>query len=257
MPLNTDNLENRIQQKIDGLTTSNNSIEFVIPGMTEAVNVKSSVANTASLPNIYTDGIPNGTVVFVESLGVPVVASKCSWLGLDGRFLQKDAEFGLWSWGDNLNGRLGDGTVADRSSPVSVVGGFSNWCKLSLGSSTSAGLRSNGTIWTWGSNLRGELGDRTIVSKSSPVSVVGGVTDWTDVSVGNQFVIALRANGTLWSWGDSTSGQGGGSGCFCSPKLVDGYRFTDWCQISAGGSHSVALRTNGTLWSFGSNSIGF
>lgn len=163
----------------------------------------------------------------------------------------------LWSWGYNFLGQLGDNTGVDRSSPVSVVGGFADWCQASAGTNHSVAVRTNGTLWVWGFNAEGGLGDGTTINRSSPVSIVGGFTDWCQASAGFSHTLALRTNGTLWSWGSNASGKlGDGTTSFrCSPVSVVG-GFTDWCQVSAGGNHSLASRSNGTAWAWGFNNAG-
>lgn len=162
------------------------------------------------------------------------------------------------SWGGN--GGLGDNTVTDKSSPVSVIGGFTDWCQVSAGGNHSLGVRKNGTAWAWGSNACGILGDGTTVSKSSPVLIAGGFTDWCQVSAsaGGSHSLGIRQNGTAWGWGcGNTLGCGGwiGDG-YCtsrsSPVSVLG-GFTDWRQVSAGRDFSLGVRENGTLWSWGIN----
>jgi alpha-tubulin suppressor-like RCC1 family protein len=162
-----------------------------------------------------------------------------------------------WAWGYNSSGRLGDGTTTARSSPVSVVGGFTDWCQVSAGRGFSSGVRTNGTVWSWGANGCGQLGDNTVVDKSSPVSVVGGFTDWYQVAGGTNHSLAIRTNGTAWAWGANGCGQLGDNTVVdkSSPVSVVG-GFTDWCQVSAGGGHSLGVRTNGTAWAWGYNSIG-
>ena len=162
-----------------------------------------------------------------------------------------------WAWGEATSGKLGDGTATVRSSPVSVVGGFTDWIQVSAGGAHSLGLRANGTAWAWGSALTGRLGDGTIVSKSSPVSVVGGFTDWIQVSAGDIHSLGLRANGTIWSWGSAQYGRLGDNTTVSksSPVSVVG-GFTDWVQVSAGGYHSLALRANGTVWGWGRGFFG-
>jgi alpha-tubulin suppressor-like RCC1 family protein len=163
----------------------------------------------------------------------------------------------LWAWGCNNYAQLGDNTITSRSSPVSVVGGFSDWCEASAGSSHSLAVRTNGTLWAWGSNNRGQIGDNTITNRSSPVSVVGGFTDWCQASAGESHSLAVRSNGTLWAWGCNTTGQLGDNSITSrrSPVSVVG-GFSDWCQASAGGFHSLAVRTNGTAWAWGFNTSG-
>jgi alpha-tubulin suppressor-like RCC1 family protein len=161
----------------------------------------------------------------------------------------------LWAWGYNFSGTLGDNTTVSKSSPVSVVGGFTDWCQVSAGSFHSLAVRTNGTLWAWGFNTYGRLGDNTVVSKSSPVSVVGGFTDWCQASAGSSFSLAIRTNGTLWAWGSGGEIGDDTNVSKSSPVSVVG-GFTDWCQASAGIGHSLAVRTNGTLWSWGSNANG-
>jgi len=163
-----------------------------------------------------------------------------------------------WSWGLGSLGRLGDGTTIQRSSPVSVVGGFTDWVQVSGGEFHSLGIRANGTAWAWGRNSTGYLGDDTLINRSSPVSVVGGFTDWLQVSAGGNHSLGLRANGTAWGWGGNNTGRLGDGTTInkSSPVSVVG-NFTDWVQVSAGGEfHSLGLRANGTAWAWGYNGSG-
>ena len=162
-----------------------------------------------------------------------------------------------WGWGQGSTGRLGDNTVTNRSSPVSVVGGFTDWCQVSAGCTHSLGVRTNGTAWAWGSNGCGRLGDNTTDAKSSPVSVVGGFTDWCQVSAGCDHSLGVRTNGTAWAWGTATNGRLGNNDTVStsSPVSVVG-GFTDWCQVSAGLGHSLGVRQNGTAWAWGCGSNG-
>jgi len=115
----------------------------------------------------------------------------------------------LWAWGRDVCGVLGKNTNSfHTSSPVQVCGGFSDWCKVSAGNMNSAGIRTNGTLWAWGANYRGELGDGTTIYRSSPVQVTGGFTDWCDVKISavRRNIVGVRTNGTLWGWGDTFGG---------------------------------------------------
>jgi len=162
-----------------------------------------------------------------------------------------------WAWGYNGNGRLGDGTVTSRISPVSVVGGFTDWCQISAGNAFTTAVRTDGTAWAWGFNGSGWLGDGTVISRLSPVSVVGGFTDWCQISAGAAHTAALRTNGTAWAWGCNGNGQLGDGTLTdkSSPVSVVG-GFTDWCQINAGSIHTTAVRTNGTAWAWGAGACG-
>ena len=165
-----------------------------------------------------------------------------------------------WGWGTGNNGRLGTGNTTARSSPVSVVGGFTDWIQISAGRSHTAALRANGTAWCWGINTWGFLGDGTTTSRTSPVSVIGGFTDWVQIAGGINHTVAIRANGTAWGWGNNVQGQLGDNTVInkSSPVLVVG-GFTDWVQVATGfgaAGHTVAIRANGTAWAWGYNSYG-
>jgi alpha-tubulin suppressor-like RCC1 family protein len=194
-----------------------------------------------------------------RSSPVSVVGSFTDWIQVSAGYLHSlavRANGTAWAWGYNFYGRLGDDTTTARSSPVSVIGGFTNWTHISAGSGHSLGLRADGTLWAWGYNGSGRLGDGTTTSRRSPVSVVGGFTDWTQISAGYAHNLGVRADGTLWAWGGSGSGRlGTGSSDVSSPTSVIG-GFTDWVNASAGRQHSLGVRANGTAWAWGENSSG-
>ena len=163
-----------------------------------------------------------------------------------------------WAWGNNGVGRLGDNTATNRSSPVSVVCGFTDWVQISAGNSHTAAIRANGTAWCWGLNQEGRLGNNTTVNdRSSPVSVVGGFTDWVQISAGLVTTAAIRANGTAWMWGNGVYGRLGDNTTVgkSSPVSVVG-GFTDWVQISFTNGHAAAVRANGTVWAWGNGALG-
>ena len=158
----------------------------------------------------------------------------------------------LWSWGYWGRGVLGDdGTYGvNRSSPVSVVGGFTDWCQVAanrFNTQLAIAVRQNGTAWAWGCNNYGQIGDNTTVNKSSPVSVIGGFTNWCQVAAGNRFSVGVRTNGIAWAWGNNGDGQLGDNTTAdrSSPVSVIG-GFTDWCQVAAGYGISAGIRSTAT-----------
>jgi alpha-tubulin suppressor-like RCC1 family protein len=164
----------------------------------------------------------------------------------------------LWTWGWNFNGELGDGTTTKRSSPVTTAGGGANWKQVACGYRYAAAIKTDGTLWTWGSNTAGRLGDGTIVtSRSSPGTTAGGGTNWKQVSCGYAYTAAVKTDGTLWTWGSNISGQLGTGTTTnrSSPGTTTGGG-TNWREVACGGSHTAAIKTDGTLWTWGDNSRG-
>ena len=215
-----------------------------------------SVATVDDLPDLLQDTVILGSVFFVDSLKIPVIAQCYCWSGLDNTVVRIDFSDCALTWGSNYQGRLGDNTVTNRSSPVSVVGGFSDWCEISAGGCHTAAVRTSGSAWSWGANAFGRLGDNTTTSRSSPVSVVGGFSDWCQISVGDH-TAAVRTSGSAWAWGCNGTGQLGDNTITSrsSPVSVVG-GFSDWCQVSAAEAHIGAVRTGGSAWAWGFNATG-
>ena len=160
----------------------------------------------------------------------------------------------LWLWGRNASGQLGDNTTVNKSSPVQAVTFGTNWKQISCGYSVSAGIKNDGTLWTWGNNANGQLGDNTTVSKSSPVQAVTLGTNWKYVEAGNA-TAAIKNDGSLWLWGDNTFGQLGDNTVNnrSSPiQTITGGN--NWKQISVSSYYRCgAIKTDGTLWMWGGN----
>jgi alpha-tubulin suppressor-like RCC1 family protein len=95
----------------------------------------------------------------------------------------------LWAWGSGDSGRLGDGTVSNKSSPVQI-GALANWAQVSAGYSFCAAVKTDGTLWAWGGNGSGQLGQNDRVSRSSPVQV-GALTNWTQAAAGSNHIAAI------------------------------------------------------------------
>ncbi len=112
----------------------------------------------------------------------------------------------LWSWGSDGAGQLGNGAVSgDQWSPVQI-GAATNWAKVFAGTDFSLALKTDGTLWAWGSNTTGQLGIGNVLDQVSPVQV-GTATDWTEFEAGAYHTVALKTDGSLWAWGDNSSGQ--------------------------------------------------
>lgn len=123
--------------------------------------------------------------------------------------------------------------------------------KVSAGSH-SAAIANDGTLWTWGLNDYGQLGDGTTTSRNRPQQV-GTATTWTAVACGVQHTIALRSDGTLWSWGRNNYGQLGDTSTTSRGTPAQVTTYANWTAIASGGEHSLARRADGTLWGWGHN----
>ena len=175
--------------------------------------------------------------------------------GDNGTVLATKSDGTLWSWGRNSDGELGQNDIVNRSSPVQV-GTLTNWSRVAMGFSSAAAIKSDGTLWTWGSDDSGELGLGTrLVNRSSPVQV-GALTNWLNASVGSFHCVAVKTDGTLWTWGQNSFGQLGTTNVISRSSPVQVGALTNWYQASAGGSHVVAIQTGGTAWAWGQNNEG-
>ncbi len=250
------NVENQLLTRISSVSTSNTVTEVALRAKAADLVHFDKQLSTANLTTLNAFSANVGTIVYVDSAGVPYIRKNNNTWSIIDAVLSSQLK-NAWSWGSNNLGQLGDGTTTGSGSPVSIIGGFTDWKELSAGGNHGLGLRANGTAWAWGYGNAGRLGDGTTSNRSSPVSVVGGFTDWITLAGGGFHSLGIRANGILYSWGSNYTGQlgDGTSTARSSPVSVVG-GFTDWISISAAVVHTLALRANGTLWSWGRNQFG-
>jgi alpha-tubulin suppressor-like RCC1 family protein len=162
-------------------------------------------------------------------------------------------ELTLFSWGRNTSyGRVGDNTTVNRSSPVQIPGTSWNRIEAAGQSERVLATKCDGTLWAWGQNGGGQLGDSTTIHKSSPIQIPG--TSWSQLATGGA-AHALKTDGTLWSWGPNSFGKLGDNTTVdkSSPIQIPG---TAWCAIQSHDNHTLALKTDGTLWAWGFSSFG-
>jgi alpha-tubulin suppressor-like RCC1 family protein len=161
----------------------------------------------------------------------------------------------LWTWGRNSYGQLGDNSNVGKSSPVQTVTFATNWKQVSCFGFSTAAIKTDGTLWTWGDNSFGKLGDNTRTHRSSPVQTIAFGTNWKQVACGYRYITATKTDGTLWTWGLGTSGQLGDNTIFTKSSPVQTIAGgTNWKQVSCGKQHTAAIKTDGTLWNWGDNS---
>ncbi|MBI5778720.1 MAG: RCC1 repeat- and reductase domain-containing protein [Planctomycetes bacterium] len=161
----------------------------------------------------------------------------------------------VWTWGSNFDGELGDGTNTQRTTPVQVRGNektnyLTNIVAVAAGDSHAVALKSDGTVWTWGNNETGQLGDGTFTSRNIPVQVKDNsgadyLKDVVAIAACKKHTAALKKDGTIWAWGKKTSIQLGSNSDLNSLFPVQVKNFTENLQdiiaIAADAEHTVTL----------------
>lgn len=182
------------------------------------------------------------------------------------------ADGSVWSWGGNPNGQLGIGSADNNvhSTPTQVQGLTGTFVSVAGCETSSLALRSDGTVWGWGSNAWGQLGDGTYTQRTTPVQVTGlpAGNPVVAISMGalGAHALALLSNGDVYSWGWNGYGQLGRDTAMTTQttpvqvqvKTADGSaaNLTNVVAIAAGSAFSLAVRSDGTLWSWGRNDLG-
>ena len=169
----------------------------------------------------------------------------------------------LYIWGKNNYGQLGQNSTTNYSSPVQIPGGWNELITGNDSQSGVAGTKNDGSLWSWGDNGQGELGDNTTVRKSSPVQIPGTTwwasddknQDGTAINGGWGIKRIIKSDGTLWQWGYNGYGilATGDTVSHSSPVQVPG---TTWKAISGNSICCCATKTDGTLWCWGHNEFG-
>ena len=166
----------------------------------------------------------------------------------------------LWSWGYNESGALGlnQPTTTKVSSPTQIPGttwGVGRTKIGGAGGNSGSAIRTDGTLWSWGQNEKGQLGlnQAEATQYSSPVQIPG--TTWSSVSGSYRANVAIKTDGTLWTWGWGHEGVLGQNSQTerSSPTQIPG---TTWSKSYVGKWFMIATKTDGTLWSWGINEYG-
>jgi len=216
-----------------------------------------SLQNTATVsafrsdPNPANNSATNSTAVVAESFFSSVKAisagrSHTTTVRNDGT---------VWDWGMGGNGQLGDGNIGIgvRSVTPIQVSGIDNVTAVADGNVFVLALKSDGTVWGWGVNSSGQLGDGSTVDRSRPVQAVG-LSNVTAIATGMFYSAAVKSDGTVWLWGNC-SGLGSTTNVTrTTPVQLTG--IGNVTTLSAGGSHLLMLKNDKTVWSVGGNSRG-
>ena len=179
----------------------------------------------------------------------------------------------IWGWGLNIWGQLGDGTIINSPVPVrsSQLTELIGVVDINTGFDNAVALKYDGTVWSWGYNDfgqlgNGEIGDKldnyttTALYEISPVPVMANSTttfgNVTTFSAGGYHVLAVKTDGSVWSWGHNSDGQLGINGTTPNSKWPIDISLASVQSVTAGAFHSVALKSDGTVWTWGMNEQG-
>ena len=252
----------------DNTTINRSSLVQTIAGGTNWKQVACGSVHTTAIKTDGTlwvwgfnqyGGLGDNTVVS-KSSPVQTITGGTNWKQVDcSRFFTAaiKTDGTLWTWGINQYGQLGDNTIVFKSSPVQTIAGGTNWKQVACGQFHTTAIKTDGTLWTWGSDQYGQLGDSTIVSKSSPVQTIAGGTNWKQVSCGYDHTAAIKTDGTLWTWGYNNYGQlGDNTIAYKSSPVQTIAGGTKWKQVACGSYHTAAIKTDGTLWLWGYDNSG-
>lgn len=155
----------------------------------------------------------------------------------------------LWCWGESEYGRLGLGPGIDLEITRPQRVGAAAWTTVGGGNEHTCGIRDDQTLWCWGNNTNGQLGDTTRLRRDEPVQI--GTEKWKALGVGEFTTCAIRADDSLWCWGLNIVGQVGDGTTTerTEPTLVDATR--TWTSVSVARAHSCALTADHQIWCWG------
>ncbi len=252
------------------LSLANSDVPVAVPDVSNAIQVSFGTDYACALRNNGTavcwgsnitgqlgQGNVGGSPYYMEPPG-PVVnlvgAVAISAGGQQTCALMKDHT--VQCWGDNMLGELGTGSMGSPS-PVPVpVPGLSDVTQVSSGGFGVCALRTDGTVWCWGGNGYGELGNGAISKGSATPAPVKGLSGVTSISAGEQCACAVLSNGTGACWGYDNLGQLGDGTTNTTSTPVPVAKLTNIEAIAAGNDHSCAQLTDGTFACWGNNQHG-
>ncbi len=142
--------------------------------------------------------------------------------------------------------------VATQTPQRANAAPMSGFTQVSISGQFTCALKSDGTVWCWGNNVAGKLGDGTTTNRNRPVQV-SGLTGVASVEAGYDFSCALKSDGTVWCWGSNGNGQLGNGTTTSSSTPVQVTGLTGVTQVGVGYNHACAVKADRTLACWGWN----
>jgi len=199
------------------------------------------VGTTASVPSGRVIGLPHPIQIATGS-----AAHACA----------VDADGSVLCWGDDSFGQLGDGTSAvagnqPHFSPTPLrAAGLTGVLQVSAGQFHTCAVEHDATVWCWGWNDTGQLGDGTTAQRTEPV-LVTPMAEATQVAAGYDHTCALKTDGSVWCWGSNGIGQLGDATTQSRTSPVQVTSLNRVTQIAAGQEQTCAVKADGTVWCWG------
>jgi alpha-tubulin suppressor-like RCC1 family protein len=171
----------------------------------------------------------------------------------------RKADGSLWCWGKNDHGQVGDGTMAPNApAPVRVSALGTDVVEVAVGYDHACARKKDGTLWCWGLNDVGQLGNGTKTDSPTPVQVTALGTGVTHVTTGWHHTCAIKTDASLWCWGERLDGKPGADGTYVAttPFAIDAPAGTGVVEVSGGYQHTCARKTDGSVYCWGANNYG-
>ncbi len=161
----------------------------------------------------------------------------------------------IWAWGDNTYGQMGNYTFATPQYGATGIMNISGSIAIAAGNNSCYSLNNDGSVWAWGSNSSGQLGDGTLITKNYAVKVQN-LNSVVAIAGGIDFAMALKSDGTVWTWGSNAFGQCGDNTLTDRYTPVKVIGLSGIKSIASNGRSGYALKSDGTVWAWGDNSSG-
>lgn len=161
----------------------------------------------------------------------------------------------LWGWGANTYGQIGNGFFLGTALIPTQIGTESNWKTASLGHEQSIAIKLDGSLWAWGGNSYGELGDGSTTNRNAPVQI-GNETNWKSVSADYFNSYAIKNDNTLWGWGNNSYYQFGNNSTISSTSPIQIGNETNWKYITPGAYQKLAMKNDNSISLWGVNPFG-
>jgi len=250
-------------------TTTNSSVPVQVSSLTSGITaVASGDDHSLAIQNgsvwawgmNYYSQLGDGTTVFQRNVPVQVsgLTSSMTAIAGGGEHSLAIQNGGLWAWGNNGYGQLGDGTTTNRNVPVQVSG-LTNGVTVVAGGYMHSLAIQNGAVWAWGRNNYGQLGNGTTSGYSAnkiPAQVSGLTSSVTAIAGGMYHSLAVKEDSTVWAWGYNLYGQLGDGTTTQRNAPVQVSGLANIVAIAAGDYSSYALSADGSIWSWGYNTYG-